>query len=384
MHPPSQDAAKLAARSFERRDFKMMAVSALAIASCLAVAGPGKAAGSTPYKAPLTSWGKPDLDGNWTNSSITRLERDPIYGNRIEMTPDEVKHLEGDRQALVTKQSAPTDPNATLNQINASCEVKGYTGGPACGYNGAWTDPGDLVMRVGGKPRTSFITSTPDGRVPLTKTGARPSQRAGGEEEGPPREAHDARGNGSGRRLPPGVQQDDNPEGRSLGERCIMSFGFSSGPVMQPQLYNSNYQFVQTKDELAIMVEMVHDVRHIHIGGKHRTDGVRPWMGDSIAWWEGNTLVAETTSFNPQQTFYNADQNLKVTERFTRIGPQRMHYEFKVEDPTVWDQPWSGEYEFGPSKGPLYEYACHEGNYGLEGILAGARDQVAHAKAASR
>src|SRR4029079_4734402 len=118
-------------------------------------------------------------------------------------------------------------------------------------------------------------------------------------------------------RPPAGVSQNDNPEGRSLGERCLMSFGFSSGPVMQPQLYNSNYQFVQTPDELAIWVEMVHDVRHIRIGAKHRTDGVRTWMGDSIGWWDGNTLVAETVNFHPNQSFRGGvtDENLKVTER---------------------------------------------------------------------
>ena len=216
-------------------------------------------------------------------------------------------------------------------------------------------------MRVAGKPRTSFITSTPDGRVPvmLPAAAAKASQP----------------------RLPRGVAQNDNPEGRSLGERCLMSFGFSSGPVMQPQLYNSNYQFVQTKDELAIWVEMVHDVRHIRIGGTHRTDGVRTWMGDSVAHWEGDTLVAETTNYSPQQAFRGADENLKVTERFTRVAPDRILYQFKVEDPTVWAQPWGGEYEFGTAKGNLYEYACHEGNYGLEGILAGARaEEVAAAQ----
>jgi hypothetical protein len=329
-----------------------LAFAALIAASALA--GPALAAD---YKAPRNSWGKPDFEGLWTNSSLTRLERDAAYGNRLEMAPEEVKKLEGERQAIVAQQGARTDPNASLTDVNGSCEVKGYTGGPACGYNGAWTDPGDVVMRVAGKPRTSFITTTPDGRVPPAKTTV-----------------------AAARRLPPGVSQNDNPEGRSLGERCLMSFGFSSGPVMQPQLYNSNYQFVQTKDELAIWVEMVHDVRHIRIGAKHRTDGVRTWMGDSIGWWEGDTLVVETINFSPQQAFRGADQNLKVTERFTRVAPERVLYQFKVEDPTVWDTAWGGEYEFGKAKGNVYEYACHEGNYGLENILAGARAEEATVK----
>ena len=320
------------------------------------------------YTVSRNMWGQPNFEGNWTNSSLTRLERDPAFGSRVEMTPGEVKRLEGERQALVAEQGARTDPDANIDEVNGSCEVKGYTGGPACGYNGAWTDPGDTVMRVAGKARTSFITSTPDGRVPDTKAGVKVTQIGR---------------SGAVRPLPPGVAQNDNPEGRSLGERCIMSFGFSSGPVMQPQLYNSNYQFVQTKDELAIHVEMVHDVRHIRIGGKHRNDGVRPWMGDSVGWWEGNTLVAETINFHPEQRFFGAGESLKVTERFTRVAPDRIHYAFKVEDPKVWAEPWGGEYEFGPAKGQIYEYACHEGNYGLENILAGARGEEREANSAS-
>ncbi|CAN5238881.1 hypothetical protein BH11PSE2_BH11PSE2_03110 [soil metagenome] len=350
--------------------------SALAIGAAVVLAGPlampslaGAADAPAPknaYKAPLTSWGKPDLEGNWTNSSLTRLERDNQYGARLELNDNEVKAMEGERQASIVRQDQKTDPNATVDQVNSTCEVKGYTGGPACGYNGAWTDPGDVVMRVAGKPRTSFITSTPDGKVPAVIASVAARAAAS--------------------RLPAGVKQNDNPEGRSLGERCLMSFGFSSGPVMQPQLYNSNYQFVQTKDELAIWVEMVHDVRHIRIGGTHRTDGVRSWMGDSIAHWDGDTLVAETTNYSAQQAFRGADQNLKVTEKFTRVASGRILYQFTVEDPTVWAQPWGGEYEFGTAKGGLYEYACHEGNYGLEGILAGARaeDEDALKKTASR
>jgi len=313
-----------------------------------------------PHRPVLNAWGKPVFEGNWTNSSLTRLERETSFGSRLDMNEAEVRVLEGERQATIARDGARTDPSASAQEVNSSCEVKGYTGGPACGYNGAWTDPGDVVMRVAGQPRTSFITSTSDGRVPPVKVGAaaRPA-----------------------RSIPPGAQQNDNPETRSLGERCLMSFGFSSGPVMQPQLYNSNYQFVQTKDELAIVVEMVHDVRHIRIGGKHRTDGVRTWMGDSVGRWEGDTLVVETVNFHPLQNFRGASEKLKVTERFTRTAPDRIRYQFTVEDPATWETPWGGEYEFGKSKGPLYEYACHEGNYGLENILAGARGEEAEAAA---
>jgi hypothetical protein len=226
--------------------------------------------------------------------------------------------------------------------------------GTDCNYNAAWTDPGHVVMRVGGQGRNGFVTSTADGRVPIRK---------------------DFKGPLYGRRLPPGLAVNDNPESRALGERCLLSFGNSSGPVMLPGLYNNTYQFVQTKDHVAIVVEMVHDTRIVAIGGRHRTDGVRPWMGDSIGRWEGDTLVVETTGFHPEQVFRGASETLKVTERFTPVGPDRMHYGFWVEDPAVFREPWGGEYEFQRITGQVYEYACHEGNYGLANILSGAREE---------
>jgi hypothetical protein len=137
--------------------------------------------------------------------------------------------------------------------------------------------------------------------------------------------------------------------------------------------YNNNYQIVQTPDAVVIQVEMIHDSRIIRLNGKHRTDGVRPWMGDSIGHYEGNTLVVETTNIPQGQAFMGSWKNLKVTERFTRVTPTRVNYKFQVEDPDMWDQPWGGEYNFAPLRGILYEYACHEGNYALPGILAGAR-----------
>jgi hypothetical protein len=149
--------------------------------------------------------------------------------------------------------------------------------------------------------------------------------------------------------------------------------------------YNNNYQFIQTADAVAIDVELIHDVRVIRLKGGHRTDGVRPWMGDSIGRWDGDTLVVETTNIPKAQAFMGAWQNLKVTERFTRVSPTRINYQFQVEDPDVWDAPWGGEYDFSPLKGIVYEYACHEGNYALPGILAGARQkerEQAAAKAA--
>ena len=162
----------------------------------------------------------------------------------------------------------------------------------------------------------------------------------------------------------------DNPESRGVGERCIIGFGRNAGPPMFPNgWYNNNYLIVQGKDEVGIVVEMNHDVRHIRLNASHRTDDVRPWFGDSIGRYEGDTLVVETDHFPQAQAYSGVWKDLKVTERFTRVGKDRLYYRFTVEAPSAWDKPWGGEYEFAPLKGQLYEYACHEGNHALPGIL---------------
>jgi hypothetical protein len=170
-----------------------------------------------------------------------------------------------------------------------------------------------------------------------------------------------------------------------LGERCIMSFGSSAGPPMLPLLYNNNYQIVQTKDEVAIEVEMVHDLRHIHLTGAHLPQNVKLWMGDSIGHWEGDTLVVETTNMRPEQTFRGGGSpGAKIVERFTRVSPDQIKYSFTVDDPQMYAAPYTGEVALNSTKGPIYEYACHEGNYALPGILGGARLEEKEAKAASK
>jgi hypothetical protein len=328
------------------------AISALAAAASAAPALAGAG-----YKAPLNAYGQPDLEGTWTNATLTLLERPKEYGTRKVMTPEEVKKVEGDDAKMVADGNKPTDPKVKTTDLPHECG-RGFSGA-GCGYNSAWIDPGSTVMRVNGEPRSSFITDPADGRLPPYKPGVTvPNMYM---------RAH----------------YGENPENQTLAERCLTSFGYSAGPVMLPLLYNNNYEIAQSKDSVAIVVEMVHDVRMIHIGGKHRTDGERPWMGDSIGWYEGPTLVVETTNFPEATALRGAWKELKVTERFTRVGANRILYQFKAEDPTVWDRPWSGEYEFTPSKGRIFEYACHEGNYALEGILSGARaDEAAAAEKA--
>nr|MEA2797705.1 hypothetical protein [Phenylobacterium sp.] len=319
---------------------------------------PGLAAAQAPsppksaYKAPRDAYGHPDLQGVWTNASMTRLERNPRYGKDLALTEEQARKIEHRNDELIALGARPTDPNAKVTDLPADCSDGR---GGDCNYNAAWTDPGSTVMRVGGQPRNGFITTTPDGRVPMRK-----DLKLGPFGQQP---------------LPRGMSPSDNPETRAPGERCLLSFGNSSGPVMTPVLYNNTYQIVQTRDQVSIVVEMVHDARIVRMGASHLPAPIRPWMGDSVGRWEGDTLVIETTNFHPEQVFRGASAHLKVTERLTPLSPGRMHYAFWVEDPTVFSQAWGGEYEFARSKGPVYEYACHEGNYGLVGILQGARQE---------
>src|ERR1700675_130839 len=315
------------------------------------------------YKVPRTPYGQPDLEGVWTNVSITPLERPSQFGSSINLSPEQASQLEIAAIEHYIEGNAPTDPNAPATDTTRK-HCRG-PGGLDCGYNSAWKDSATTVARIDGQPHSSFITSTQNGRIPAYKADYQ-NPRATWRDEG---EGF----------VTASAGPTDNPEDRALGERCLTSFGYSAGPVMLPLLYNNNYAFAQSKDHVAILVEMVHDVRIIRIGAEHRNDGLRPWFGDSIGRYVGDTLVVETTNFPRAQAFRGAWKELKVTERFTRKGPHRLLYQFVVEDPTVWDRPWGGEYEFTSSKGRIYEYACHEGNYALAGVLAGARAEDAAA-----
>jgi hypothetical protein len=328
-----------------------------------AKAAPQKAAKTAPGKVPMAADGHPDLSGFWSNATLTRETRPAALGDRLVYTPEEVKKLENAVVEEVKEGNAPTDPNAPaaapkIDPAKIRPEFAA-AGGDVGGYNRGWLDPGSSVMRVHGEPRTSFLT-TPNGQPPARLASVQAP-----------------RGFGRG-----GLGSFDNPENRSLGERCILGFGRNAGPPMLPNgFYNNNYQFVQTPESIAIDVEMVHDTRIIRLNSTHRTDGVRPWMGDSIGHWEGNTLVVETTNIPQAQAYNGSWKNLKVTERFTRDGGDRVLYQYTIDDPTTWAKPWGGEYEFYKLQGIVYEYACHEGNYALPGMLGGARRQEAETKA---
>jgi hypothetical protein len=168
----------------------------------------------------------------------------------------------------------------------------------------------------------------------------------------------------------------DNPEQRPLGERCLLGFGSTSGPPALPDyFYNDLHQIVQTPDSIMILTEMVHDARIVRMNAQHLPSNIRRWMGDSVGHWEGDTLVIDTTNFNDKTRFRGATENLHVVERLSRMDDHTLVYKFTVDDPNTWDKPWTGEYTWPLTTKPIYEYACHEGNYALSDILRGARLQ---------
>jgi hypothetical protein len=323
------------------------------------------------YTAPRLKIGQPDLEGFWTNTTLTKMTR-PRDATSLVYTEAEVKALEQAMVDEIEEGAEPTAKDAPAEYVIPKDIKPEYLagGGATGGYNRFWIDPGNLVMRVNGEPRSSVFT-TPNGQAPARKAGAKNA----------PLPEPEAFIKLLGDSPTPRGASFDNPESRAT-ERCIISFGRNAGPPMFANgFYNNSYQIVQSPDNIVIATEMVHDARIIRLNSKHRTDGIRPYFGDSIGWWEGDTLVVETTNIPPSQQFYGSWKDLKVTERFKRVADDRLYYGFTIEDPTLWDAPWGGEYEFATLNGSMYEYACHEGNYAMHGILAGARLQEERAAA---
>ena len=304
------------------------------------------------WEVPRTVNGHPDLQGNWSNSTLTPFERRPNLGPVY--TPEQVAEIE-----QTTIDGCPANPGTVM------CGRTERTTGSAerrlsgVEYNEVYWERGSQIAIVNGEPRTSLVTHPASGRRPATTPEA---QRLIQER----------------RELRSQFAQYDHPELRPLAERCIM-FGSPLGPPMRPQgAYNSNYIIVQTADHVLIMSEMVHDVRVIQLGEPDRLPAhVRPWFGDSWGRWEGDALVVETTNISPQQSTGGvpASEEMRVTERFTRVDEETILYEFTVHDPTMYTESWGGEIPFKKFHAQLYEYACHEGNYSLAGVLSGARYQ---------
>jgi len=286
---------------------------------------------------PRTPDGHPDLQGIWTNATITPLERPKQFANKPTLTDAEA--------AAVEKYSAEELASVDGKSEHPLLAAAGSNG--TGGYNILFIDRGSELARVDGVKHTSLIVDPPDGKIPPVKPGSKLHFE--------------------------GYGKFDSVKDRPLSERCLLGFGSTSGPPMLPVLYNNNYQIVQTPDHVLILVEMVHDARIVRMNAKHPGPSVHQWLGDSIGYWDGDTLVVDTTNFTNKTHFYGSSEHLHVIERFTRTAPDTILYRATIEDPDTWSRPWTIEYPFAATKGPIYEYACHEGNYSLTDILGGAR-----------
>lgn len=297
--------------------------------------------------------GQPDIQGIWSNATQTRLERAEELGDKRAYTAAEAAALETRVKAGMERSMAPSDAN----------RAPPTDGNTASAYNSFWLERGIDVTLIDGEYRTSMIVEPSDGRIPwLPLAERRPSQLA--------------------RWLAmPGVEAFDGPELQTIGERCILFWDFrtsnsSAGPPMMPMIYNNNYQIVQTPGYVLIYAEMMHDARIIRLDGQHRPPHMVQWMGDSVGRWEDDTLVVVTKNMHPQQTHFGSSENIVITERFQRTGEDDIVYSFTMDDPSVYRQPWTAQMQMKHKpEERIYEYACHEGNYALSGILGGARVQ---------
>jgi hypothetical protein len=319
------------------------------------------------YVPPRTPDGRPDLQGTYDLATLTPLERPA--GLKAVLTDEEAAKLEKQVADANIRRGLPIEGERTAPPKGGD----GSTGpaGGVGGYNNFWLDAGSTYTVVNGEKRSSIVVDPPDGRVPALTPEAR--QRALARVVRPTSDTTESRDPGL---EPPGSY--DDPERRPLGERCLLGFGSTSGPPILPTyFYNNLHQIVQTKDYVMILTEMVHDARIIRMNAEHLPKTVRKWMGDSIGYWEGDTLVVDTTNFTDKTRFRGSSEDLHVIERFTRVAPNALLYRFTIDDPKTWPRPWSGEYTWPATGTRIYEYACHENNYALENILRGARRREA-------
>ncbi len=317
-------------------------------AACAAVAMLyASSAPAQTYDPPRTSAGKPDLQGVWTNASLTRLGRPSNIENLV-LSPEEAEEL-GANHFHNVRAAKDAVPRSADRKAPEKLERLP----PVGNYNTSYVDPGTGYGVVKGEIRSSWVTVPADGQVPYRQ---------------------DVRDELRARRALRDTP--DDPEIFSLGERCLIGFGGTAGPPMLNVLYNNTYRIVQTETHVMILVEMVHDARIVRLQGEHGPAVDQRWLGDSVGHWEGDTLVIETTNFHPARKrsgpVYHA-ATAKVVERLTRVGEEELFYEFSVEDPANYSAPFKGEMSFRPAEGKLYEYACHEGNYAMPTMLKGAR-----------
>ena len=295
-----------------------------------------KAAGKT-WVVPRTVDGQPDLQGVWTNATITPLERPAELSGKQTFTPEEAADFEKRAFAAVSSERRDGGNAADLGRS----------------YNDFWRDRGTKVI---GSRRTSLITDPPDGRVPALTPAGQKRVNAANEFA----------------RLHPA----DGPESMNPWVRCI-----TRGVPMVPGPYNNDFQIIQSRDYVVIFHEMIHETRIVPLDGRpHAPSGVRSYLGDPRGHWEGDTLVVDSTNFSANSNFRGSSENLHLVERFTRVNAETIDYQFTVEDPATFTEPWSAEIPMTPLSNPIYEYACNEGNYAMSGILAGARSDEAKRK----
>jgi len=321
---------------------------ALATAVVLVVASLGLGAD----ESPKTSSGKPDLSGNYDIASLTPYQRDSKFGDQLYMTAEEAEQIVSAEVTAAGAASSDSDPNreAPPGGGDGSAGAAGAVGG----YNFFWIDRGTDVFTVDGKFRTSIIVDPINGRMPKM-TDAALARAMERRKLFRPNDGTawwlDIEGDGPY----------DGPEMLGISERCIL--GFTGSTPTFPSLYNNYKRIVQTDDYVMILIEMVHDARIVRMNSKHPPAEMKSWLGDSIGWWESDTLVVDTANFHPKtRPGRGGSINAHVVERFSRLEDGNLLYRFTVEDPTVWTEPWTGEYIWRTSDEKLYEYVCHEGN----------------------
>lgn len=305
--------------------------------------GGGVQAAADTWTLPRTPWGEPDLQGIWDYRTITPLQRPEELAGKTVLTDEEAAEFQAQTNERRHKDRRVSDGLSPERDV-------------ANAYNHFWWDYGDTLTE---DKRTSLVVDPPDGRIPAyTADGQRRADLRSEMRQRP------ARG----------------PEDRNVWERCIL--GTNAGPPMNPGAYNNNMQLFQIPGHVVILSEMIHDVRVVPVDGRpHLPEQIRQWKGDSRGRWDGDTLVVDTVNFNGKTGVRGTGGGLHLVERFTRASADRLVYEYTVDDPKSFTQPWSVMIPMKKTEGPLFEYACHEGNYGMVNLLAGAR---AHEKAAEK
>jgi len=310
---------------------------------------------------------RPDLGGTYNVATLTPLQRPDRFEGKATITAEEAKAISEYWANNLAKDYQRSDPDRGAPEKGGTDifvpEISAAAG-EVGGYNAFYMDFGAGNFTIDGKYRTSIITYPENGKLPaFTRYG---------EARAADRRERNQKNTGTAWWVNREVGPYDDPEMRPLAERCLLGFGSTGGPPALPVMYNNLKRIVQTDEYLMILNEMNHDARIVRMNARHLPDEVRKWMGDSVGRWEGDTLVVDTTNFRDRPALMMAGRDLHVVERFSRIDDASLLYRFTVEDP-AWEEPWRGEYVWPATDERVYEYACHEANYAMGGILRGAR-----------